>query len=117
MPAVGGTLDLAAIGTGSALEGAIASTSTPSPAPTSNLQEGIEPGLVSPGLLGFLPVFAIALVCIGLFLSLTAKLRKVNHRQARLDAEEAAAADAATAVGADPAADAGTGRPADESPR
>lgn len=52
----------------------------------------VDPADVSPGLLGFLPVFFIALACIGLFLSLTSKLRKVNRRQALLDAEEAAAA-------------------------
>jgi len=81
---------LAALGS-SPLLGAQAVTATPSPAPTSNLQQGINPGDVSPGLLGFLPVFVIALACIGLFLSLTSKLRKVNRRQERLDAQEAAA--------------------------
>ena len=69
-----------------------AGTVTPAPPPGSNLREEIDPGDVSPGLLGFLPVFLIALACIGLFLSLTSKLRKVNRRQERLDAEEAAAA-------------------------
>lgn len=87
---------LGVVGLGSApLVGALAATSTPSPSPTSNLLQGIDPGDVSPGLLGFLPVFVIALACIGLFLSLTSKLRKVNRRQERLDAEEAAAQAAA----------------------
>ena len=70
-------------------------TPTPSPSPGSDLQPGLEPGDVSPGLLGFLPVFAIALVCIVLFRSLTTKLRGVRRRQELLDAEEAAALDAA----------------------
>jgi hypothetical protein len=82
---------LAAAGLGSApLAGAVARAVAPSPTP--NQQPELDPASVSPGLLGFLPVFAIALVSIGLFLSLTAKVRKVNRRQARLDADEAAAA-------------------------
>ena len=84
---------LSAAGLGSApLAGAVSSTAAPSPTPSPNQQPELDPANVSPGLLGFLPVFAIALVSIGLFLSLTAKVRKVNHRQAGLDADEAAAA-------------------------
>ena len=56
------------------------------------LNTAVDPADVSPGLLGFIPVFLIALACIGLFLSLTSKLRKVNRKQAALDAEEALAA-------------------------
>ena len=67
-------------------------TATPSPAPSPSLPGNLEPGDVSPGLIGFLPVFLIALACIGLFLSLTKKLRGVNRRGAQIDAEEAAAA-------------------------
>lgn len=67
-------------------------TATPAPSPSSTLPGNLEPGDISPGLLGFLPVFLIALACIGLFLSLTSKLRGVNRRQAQIDAEEAAAA-------------------------
>jgi len=55
------------------------------------LYAAVDPADVSPGLLGFFTVFLIALACIGLFRSLTSKLRNVNHRQALLDAEEAAA--------------------------
>ena len=60
---------------------------TPSPPPQF---EGFE---VSPGLLGFIPPFLIALACVGLFLSLTHQLRKVTVRQAAIDAAEAASAD------------------------
>ena len=74
-------------------------TATPAPSPSPTLPGNLEPGDISPGLLGFLPVFLIALACIGLFLSLTSKLRGVNRRQAQLDAEEAAAAAAAGAAG------------------
>ncbi len=79
-------------------------TATPSPAPSPTLPGSLEPGDVSPGLIGFLPVFLIALACIGLFLSLTNKLRGVNRRQAQIDAEEAAAATsgAGTATDASP---------------
>lgn len=90
-------VDLVALsGLGSApLVGAVTTTGSPSPSPSPDEQQGLDPVDVSPGLLGFLPVFLIALVCVGLFLSLTSKLRKVNRRQARLDAEEAAAAGSA----------------------
>lgn len=98
-------LDLAALpaaGPGSGpLPGTLA-TATAAPAPSPGGE--VDPADISPGLLGFLPVFFIALACIGLFLSLTSKLRKVNRRQALLDAEEAAAA-GAPAPGAGAAGD------------
>ncbi|WP_407344369.1 hypothetical protein [Pengzhenrongella phosphoraccumulans] len=78
-------------------------TATPAPSPSPSLSGNLEPGDVSPGLIGFLPVFLIALACIGLFLSLTNKLRGVNRRQAQIDAEEAAAA--ASGASADDAPD------------
>ncbi|RYV50498.1 hypothetical protein [Pengzhenrongella frigida] len=79
------------------LSGALStSTSAATPSPSPGRTGDLEPGDVSPGLIGFLPVFLIALACIGLFLSLTSKLRKVNRKQAQIDAEEAAAASAAT---------------------
>jgi len=82
-------------------------TATPSPSPA--LPGNLEPGDISPGLIGFLPVFLIALACIGLFLSLTSKLRGVNRRQAQIDAEEAAAAASGTSATDDDASD-DTGR-------
>ena len=96
------TLSAAGIGFAPLARTLTAGTVTPAPSPSSNLREEIDPGDVSPGLLGFLPVFLIALACIGLFLSLTSKLRKVNRRQERLDAEEAAAAGLPTAGPDDP---------------
>ncbi|MEK8227930.1 hypothetical protein NKG05_20300 [Oerskovia sp. M15] len=50
------------------------------PAPTTDeLRPGLEPTDVSPGLPGFLTMFAVALACVVLFLSLTKQLRKVNR--------------------------------------
>ena len=96
--------DLALVSSGHLAGAWTTATATPAPSPSPSLRGNLEPGDVSPGLLGFLPVFLIALACIGLFLSLTSKLRKVNRRQAQLDAEEAAAAAAAPGA-AGPAGD------------
>ena len=41
---------------------------------------GVNPDDVSPGLLGFLVIFAAALACIPLFRSMTSKLRGVEYR-------------------------------------
>ncbi len=66
-----------------------AAVSQPSPSPSPTTFSPLE---VSPGLLGFVPVFLIALACVLLFLSLTKQLRRVKVRQAQLDAAEAAGA-------------------------
>ena len=53
---------------------------TPSPAPAT-----IPPAdITSPGIVGFIFTFGLALVCVLLFLSLTRHLRKVNRRAALL---------------------------------
>jgi hypothetical protein len=57
----------------------VATTATPSPSPEDGLRRDLDPSEVSPGLLGFVPVFLIALACIGLFLSFSSKIRKVNR--------------------------------------
>lgn len=44
------------------------------------LRPGLEPLDVSPGLLGFVVVFAMVLACIPLFRSMSGKLRGVDHR-------------------------------------
>lgn len=50
------------------------------PAPTGGeLRPGLEPTDVSPGLPGFLTIFAVALACVALFLSMNKQLRKVRH--------------------------------------
>lgn len=49
------------------------------------LRPGLDPLDVSPGLLGFLVVFALVVACIPLFRSLTGKLRGVEHRAAQED--------------------------------
>jgi hypothetical protein len=74
----------------------------PPPTPAGEL----DPYDVSPGLIGFLVVFAIVLACIPLFRSMTGKLRKVEHRARTLDAG-AAAGDPAAGGGDDRGADGG----------
>jgi hypothetical protein len=70
--------------------GLVAEVGEPTPAPTQAPAGGFEAWEVSPGLIGFVPVFLIALACVGLFLSLTRQMRRVAVRQALRDAEEAA---------------------------
>ncbi|MEP7762989.1 hypothetical protein [Sanguibacter sp. 25GB23B1] len=58
-------------------------TTTPEPSPSSTqspLREDLDPVEVSPGLPGFLAIFVVALATIVLVLSMTRKLRRVNHR-------------------------------------
>lgn len=58
---------------------------TPSPEPAT-----IPPAdITSPGIVGFIFTFGLALVCVLLFLSLTKHLRKVNRRAAQLAQDEA----------------------------
>ncbi|WP_250447361.1 hypothetical protein [Actinotalea sp. C106] len=52
------------------------------------LREGLDPESVTPGLLGFMVIFLAVLVCIPLFLSMTGKLRRVEHRRRREDTEQ-----------------------------
>ena len=59
---------------------------TPEPTPV----ETLDPLTVTPGVLGFLVIFAVVLACIPLFLSMTGKLRKVEHSARREQAEAAA---------------------------
>ncbi|MBO1751941.1 hypothetical protein J4G33_09010 [Actinotalea sp. BY-33] len=84
------------------------------------LREGLNPEAVTPGLLGFLVIFLAVLVCIPLFLSMTGKLRRVEHRRRREDTEEGAGSepdqpgspDAARAPGASsPSSTPSDGRP------
>ena len=68
-----------ALPTAAALLGA----ATPSPMPTPAIQ--VDPDLGSPGILGFVFTFVLALVLIALVLSMSRHLRKVD-RNARLSA-------------------------------
>ena len=56
-----------------------------------------DPGITSPGIVGFVVTFVLALACVLLFLSLTKQLRRVNRRAALLAEGED------TRPGADPA--------------
>ncbi|WP_199424854.1 hypothetical protein [Actinotalea solisilvae] len=70
-----------------------ATAATPGPAEP-EVQEGVDPDSVTPGVLGFAVTLAAVLACIPLFLSMTRKIRGVQHR-GRLEeaAARAAAAD------------------------
>ncbi|MDR7384021.1 hypothetical protein [Promicromonospora iranensis] len=60
--------------------GAIALTSDPSPNPTEGtLRPGLEEWQVSPGLIGFVVTFALALACVLLFLNMSKHLRQTGH--------------------------------------
>ena len=48
---------------------------TPSPSPGE-----LDPNDVSPGLLGFLVIFGVVLLCIPLFRSMSGKIRRVERR-------------------------------------
>jgi len=61
---------------------------TPSPSPTPGLRDGLEESAISPGLAGFLAVFAIALASVALFYSLTRKLRGVKYRAEAAESPE-----------------------------
>jgi hypothetical protein len=54
---------------------------TPPPSPGGELRPGLEPTDVSPGLPGFLTMFAVAIACVVLFLSMNKQLRKVRHSE------------------------------------
>ncbi|MGP7960348.1 hypothetical protein ACTVCO_06000 [Sanguibacter sp. A247] len=53
----------------------------PSPSPTDVLRPGLDPYDVSPGLLGFLAIFAVAGVCIVGWLSLNRKVRRLRFEE------------------------------------
>lgn len=55
-------------------------TSTEDPSGVPTMRPDLEVTDVSPGLEGFLAIFAVVIVAIFLMLSMTKKLRKVNHR-------------------------------------
>jgi hypothetical protein len=67
----------------------LAATPEPSPSPTAQAV-----GSGSPGFLGFVFTFLLAVAAVLLFLSLTRHLRKVSRRAAQQEAEDARAAEA-----------------------
>src|SRR5699024_5207681 len=56
-------------------------TLTPSPSPSDVLRPGLDPYVVSPGLLGFLAIFAVASVCVLGWLSLNRKVRRMRFAE------------------------------------
>lgn len=61
---------------------------TPSPSPSDVLVSESTGG--SPGFLGFVFTFALAVACVGIFLSLTRQLRRVDRRAKQLEEPDAA---------------------------
>jgi len=60
--------------------GALALATDPSPNPTENqLRPGLEEWQVSPGLIGFVVTFALAVACVLLFLNMSKHLRRAGH--------------------------------------
>jgi uncharacterized membrane protein YgcG len=60
--------------------GALALATDPSPNPTEGqLRPGLETWQVSPGLIGFLVTFALAVACVLLFLNMSKHLRRAGH--------------------------------------
>lgn len=60
--------------------GAIALATEPSPNPTEGrLRPGLEEWQVSPGLIGFVVTFVLALACVLLFLNMSKHLRRAGH--------------------------------------
>ncbi|WP_275006594.1 hypothetical protein [Promicromonospora iranensis] len=60
--------------------GAIALATEPSPNPTEGtLRPGLEEWQVSPGLIGFIVTFALAIACVLLFLNMSKHLRQAGH--------------------------------------
>lgn len=63
-----------------------------SPAP----EDTIDPTIVTPGVIGFILTFALAIAVVLLVVDMTRRIRRINYRaqaNERLDAEEAAAAE------------------------
>lgn len=81
------------------------------PTPTDDLRDDLTPQDVSPGLLGFVVIFAAAVACIPLFWSMVRKLRKVDPRRERGVAgpkdDDGSAGDGDSAGGHGPASDGG----------
>ncbi|WP_171905297.1 hypothetical protein [Cellulosimicrobium cellulans] len=58
----------------------VSETATPTPAPSEDpLRPDLEPTDVSPGLAGFLAIFAVALAAVVLFFGLSRQLRRMRH--------------------------------------
>ncbi|OMH23801.1 hypothetical protein BKD30_10470 [Tersicoccus phoenicis] len=92
---------------------------TPSPTPTPQ-NGGLKPGLsaeqVTPGTLGFLATFAVAVAGLLLIRSMTKRVRRIQHRALIEEREAAARGEAPGDV--DPGSgDGGPGTGADPSPR
>ncbi|MGN8246862.1 hypothetical protein ACTHAM_000529 [Cellulomonas soli] len=75
-----------ALSTSFTVLGAAVHSATPSPSPSDVVVTGSSAG--SPGFLGFVFTFALAVACVGLFLSLTKQLRVVDRRAKQREEDE-----------------------------
>jgi len=60
--------------------------------------ETIDPNIVTPGVIGFIVTFGLAIAVVLLIIDMTRRIRRINYRaqaNERLDREEAAAEEAA----------------------
>ena len=58
-------------------------------------EETVDPNIVTPGVIGFILTFCLAVAVVLLVVDMTRRIRRINYRaqaNERLDAEEAAAA-------------------------
>lgn len=90
----------------------VAETATPSPS-DDPLRPELQPTDVSPGLSGFLAIFAVALAAIALFFSLSRQLRRMRHNAEAqgIGPDGPLDEDAATGEGAGPDDSAAPGGP------
>lgn len=73
--------------------------STPLPTPTT--PEELDPTTVSPGLIGFLVTFAIAVATVLLLLDMVRRVRRLKYREQQAAAVEEREAERVAAEGAD----------------
>ncbi|WP_206188146.1 hypothetical protein [Sanguibacter sp. HDW7] len=76
-----------------------AQTLTPSPSPSDVLRPGLDPYDVSPGLIGFLAIFAVAAVCVLGWMSLNRKVRRMRFAERAEAAEQEGARSPETVEG------------------
>ena len=85
------------------VHGALLAAASPAPSPTPSVLEIPPEDQTSPGFLGFVVTFGVAVAVIGLGYALTRQLRRVDRNARRIaEAEAAAAAEAGTPPEATP---------------
>lgn len=86
----------------------VLSAATPAPSPENTLRPGLDPSQVSPGLVGFLMTFVLAVAVVLLVIDFNRRNRRLRYRAEYAEqraAEERAAASGAAPEGTAPAED------------